>query len=105
MYWRRVGVALSLWGVLGGATALGMAFIPDEGTAQKADWAIECFNGSPSACSQQEAHAAALAQWRERAWTTGGVSAVIMAVGLSLIAGGRAPQQAAGTPSRAPGRR
>jgi len=91
---RRVGVALSLWATLGGATALGMAFIPEANTAQQAKWAVDCFNGNSSACYEDNVHDATLSQWRSRAWSTGGASAVMLAVGLSLIAGGRASEGA-----------
>jgi len=99
MNWRRVGVALSLWAMLGGATALGMAFLPEASTSQKAEWALDCYRGSSSACNEANAHNAALSEWRERAWSTGGTSVVMLAVGLSLLAGGRPSETATAKPS------
>lgn len=90
MNWKKVGWALVVWALAGGVLALGMAVAPDAsvGAVEKANWAIECFQGSPGACDSTSEHRLMVAEWKSRAWVAGGIAGTMLVIGLSLVAGG-----------------
>lgn len=54
---------------------------------------IDCFTGDSSACESADKHTRSIGLWREKAWSIGGGSLMLLVVGLSMQAGARAAKE------------